>query len=311
LIQPYIDYQKNNNNSSSSRNNTSKIDANNNNNVAGPLIMSDEILCQLLIRKIEEDFPYITQEQMNNNNIEMQKKIYDLENQIEVIKKRKEEAKKPNPKDDQNIEAIENEIKSLKENSISGFILTDYPSNINQCYLLENYLTGFIEDKRKPKLEENKIIENISSIIDFKMQPKEKKIDKKSGLDFIVHLSTKESIINERFKSIKYDPIDDIIYTKSNSINDKNIIERLIDEIPYLSKEQFKYYKDEYNNNINKIISLYNQFGFVINSEKDEFTIENPNTNNVDTKEIIKAYQFIESEEINQITKSDDKNKKN
>ena len=310
LIQPYIDYQQNNNNTSSSRNNTSKFETNNN-NVGGPFIMSDEILCQLLIRKIEEDFPYITQEQLNNKSVEVQKKIYDLENQIEEIKKRKEEAKKPNPKDDQNIENIENEIKSLKENSISGFILTDYPSNINQCYLLENYLTGFIEDKRKPKLEENKIIENISSIIDFKMQPKEKKNDKKSGLDFIVHLSTKESIINERFKSIKYDPVDDIIYTKSNSITDKNIIERLVDEIPYLSKDQFEYYKDEYNNNINKIISLYNQFGFVINSEKDEFKIVNPNINNVDTKEIMKTYQFIESEEMRQITVSDDKNKKN
>jgi len=313
LIQPYIDYQQNNNITTSSRNNTSRnaTISNNNNNVCGPFIMPDEILCQLLIRKIEEDFPYITPEALNNQSVEAQKKIYDLENKIEVIRKRKEEEKKPNPKDDQNIETIENEIKSLKENSISGFILTDFPSNINQCYLLENYLTGFIEDKRKPKLEENKIIENISSIIDFKMQPKEKKTDKKSGLDFVVHLSTKENIVNERFKSIKYDPVDDIIYTKSNSITDKNIIERLVDEIPYLSKEQFEYYKDEYNNNINKIISLYNQFGFIINSEKDEFKIVNPNINNNDTKEIIKTYQFIESEEMHQITVSDDKNKKN
>ena len=311
LIQPYIDYMQNNNNSSSSRNNTSKIETNNNKDVGGLFIMSDEILCQLLIRKIEEDFPCTTQEQVNNKSIELQKKIYNLENQIEEIKKKKEEAKKPNPKDDENIEKIENEIKNLKENSISGFILTDYPTNINQCYLLENYLTGFIEDKRKPKLEENKIIENISSIIDFKMQPKEKKTDKKSGLDFIVHLSTKENIINERFNSIKYDPVDDIIYTKSNSITDKNILERLVDEIPYLSKEQFEYYKDEYNNNINKIISLYNQFGFVINSEKDEFKIINPSINNTDTKEIMKTYQFIESEEMHQITVSDEKNKKN
>ena len=322
LIQPYIDFQQNNNNTSS-KNNISKVESNNNlnedinnNNITNnnsnneKFIMPDENLCKLLIKKIEEDFPFQTQEQINKDNIELQKKIYELENQIEVIKKRKEEEKKPNPKDDLNIEKLENEIKELKEKSITGFILSDYPTNINQCYLLENYLTGFIDEKRKPKSEENNIIEKISSIIDFKLKPKEKRINKKSGLNFLVHISTKEHIINERFKSIKYDPVEDKIYAKSNFISDNKISERLVDEIPYFPKELFEYYKDEYNNNINKIINLYNQFGFIINYKKEESNNDNT-TNNYENEEVIKTFQSIESDDLKRMSILVLKNKKN
>ena len=319
LIQPYIDYQQNYiNNITSSVNNISKTENNNNNtnknNNSDFFIMEDENLCKLLIKKIEEDFPYIDQEKIKKNSIDLQKNIHDLQKQIEVIKKRKLEAKKPNPKDDFNIEKLEKEIINLKEKSISGFIITDYPNNINQCYLLENYLTGFIDDKRKPRSDENAIIEKISSIIDFKIEPNDKKLNKKSGLNFLIHISSKENIITERFNSLKYDPVDEKIYTKYTFISDKKISERLVDEIPNLPRELFEYYKDEYNNNINKIINLYNQFGFVLNAQKDDYEIhpigDNNNSNNKNEK-IIKTYQFIEAEEIQPIALTDGKSKKN
>ena len=312
IIQPYIDYQQNiNNMNTSSGNNISKVDNNQINNEF--FIMQDENICKLLIKKIEKDFPFIDQEKIDKNSIEFQKNIHDLQNQIEAIKKRKLEAKKPNPKDDISIEKLEKEIASLKEKSIYGFILVDYPINIKQCYLLENYLTGFIDDKRKPKTNQNKIIENISSIIDFKIEPKEKILHQKSGLNFLIHISTKENIIDERFNSIKYDPVDDKIYTSPNLISDKKIIERLVDEIPYFPKELFEYYKDEYNTNIKKIINLYSQFGFTINSNIDESDIIQPinnnNLNNSKNETIIKTYQYIESEEIKQIDIMDERKK--
>ena len=109
LIQPYIDYQQNYiNNITSSVNNISKTENNNNNtnknNNSDFFIMEDENLCKLLIKKIEEDFPYIDQEKIKKNSIDLQKNIHDLQKQIEVIKKRKLEEKKPNPKDEFNIE---------------------------------------------------------------------------------------------------------------------------------------------------------------------------------------------------------------
>ena len=269
-LQPYIDYRLNNSSINDSKENKAKKKKK---DIKDFFILPDESLCLLLVKKIEEDFPILTSKKINKNILDKQKNIKDMENQIELIKKKKLEAKKPNPKDDIQIEKLENEIKSLKIKSVSGFILVDYPTNVNQCYLLENYLTGFIEEKRRKKSEKDKIIFNTNSIVDYKYQPKEKKMDKKSGLNFVVHISTKESVVNERFDTAKYDPIEKVLYTGQGIvIEDKSVKERLVNKIPYLSRKLFEYYKDEYNNNINKIIHLYSQFGSLSSRKNDEFT---------------------------------------
>ena len=307
-MKSYIDYKLNNNPTSNNNTSVNNISLNNKGDF---IILPDESLCLLLVKKIEEDFPILSQKKINKNIMDKQKSIKDLENQIETIKKRKEEAKKPNPKDDTLIEKYENDIKNIKMKSISGFILVDYPTNLNQCLLLENYLTGFIEEKRQQKSEKDKIITNTNSIVDYKYQPREKKMDKKSGLNFIVHISTKESIIDERFETAKYDPIEKVLYTgKNNVITDKTIRERVVNKIPHLSKEQFDYYKDEYNNNINKIINLYSEFGFIIKSKKDDFDFLEPKNG----EKMIKTFYYIESENIKDFLSLDNKkhrNKKN
>ena len=288
-LKPFIDYKLNENKENDSNTNTKKKGK------KDFCILPDESLCHILTKKIEEDFPLLDEKKLNKIKIDRQKSIKDMENQIQLIKKRKETAKKPNSKDDYQIEKLEKDIKNLKLKAISGFILVDYPTNINQCLLLENYLTGFIEEKRRPKSEKDNIIINTESIIDYKYQPKEKKIDKKSGLNFIINIVTKENIINERFKTAKYDPIEKILYTGEKlNIDDKSIKERLINKIPYLSKEQFEYYKEEYNSNINKIINLYSEFGFMIYQASDDFDFLEPQ------KEVkmIKSFYSIESEDI-------------
>ena len=304
-MKSYIDYKLNNNTTS---NNNTSMNNSSINNKGDFIILPDESLCLLLVKKIEEDFPALTQKKIIKNLIDKQKSIKDLENQIEQIKKRKEEAKKPNPKDDTLIEKYENDIKNIKAKSIWGFILVDYPTNLNQCLLLENYLTGFIEEKRQQKSDKDKIISNTNSIVDYKYQPREKKMDKKSGLNFIVHISTKESIVDERFETAKYDPIEKVLYTGKNIvINDKAIKERLVNKIPYLSKERFEYYKDEYNNNINKIISLYSEFGFIIKCKKDEFDFLEPKKG----EKMIKTFYYIESENIKDFLSLNNKKNKN
>ena len=291
-LQPYIDYKLNNNNR----------------NKKDICILPDESLCLLLVKKIEEDFPVIQPTKIKKLYIDKQKNIKEIENQIELIKKRKVDAKKQNLKDDIQIEKLENDIKNIKMKSVSGFILTDYPTNVNQCYLLENYLTGFIEEKRQKKNEKDKIIDNTNSIIDYKYQPREKKMDKKSGLNFVVHISTKENIINERFSTAKYDPIEKVLYTgKDIIIEDKTIKDRLLNKIPYLSKELFDYYKDEYNNNINKIINLYSEFGFLVKSKNDDLDFLEQKKE----EKMIKLFYYIESENIKNFVNIENKKTKN
>ena len=186
--------------------------------------------------------------------------------------------------------------------SIKGFILVDYPCNIYQSILLENYLTGYVDETQKPKSEKNKIINNLSKFLDFKILPKKNNIFKKAGIDFIINLINQEKDIDERFKTKKYDPISDKIYTNSdiNEENknkqplDKKIMERLINDVPYLTKENFDYYKDEYNNNISLINSLYNKFGMYVE-------VDSPQDNDINIlgidfseKELKKTFQSIE-----------------
>ena len=92
------------------------------------------------------------------------------------------------------------------------------------------------------------MIQSIESIIDFKFHPKENNTIKKSGIDFIINIPILDKNILNRFDEIKYDPIGDKIYTKTE-INeskqnlDKKIIDRLVNEVPYLTKDIFDYYK--------------------------------------------------------------------
>ena len=286
IIQPYIGYI------ASKGNNLTEDES---------FIIDDKVLLNVLINKIETDFPKSNIDERNKILINRQKKLNDLNKQFALLNKKKSEAKKPNSNYDNDIVKVQKEINKIKENSIIGFILVDFPNNINQCHLLENYLTGYIPEKHRPKTEKDKYIELLNIFIDFKIKPKEEKSDIKSGLDFVIHLFNKENIINERFNTIKYDPLDDKIYTKSNNIVDKKINERIEKNVPYLTKNIFEYYKQEYNSNITKIRDFYNKFGIKLNSENEN---NNNNLNDQiksDLIETTRVFQEIESEEMSEI----------
>ena len=255
---------------------------------------NDLVLFEILKNKIETDFQIKSNEENINEIIEYQTKINKINQQIEDIKKIISENNKPNPKDEQTLSNLEKEKQNLKQNYINGFILVDFPTNINQCNILEKYLTGYISDLEKPKTEKILLIESLEDLIDFKFRPPQNKKIKRSGLDFLINLAIPENIIIKRYNEIKYDPIDDKIYTKTE-INeskdiDKKIIDRFINEVPYLSKEIFDYYIEEYNDNFSKINLFYNNFGITIKKDNDLNNI----LDLIDEKEIKKTYQNLE-----------------
>ena len=91
------------------------------------------------------------EEEIKNYIIKTQKNIYNLLKQKETLQKQIKESKKPNPKDEQTLLNIDKDIQTIKNNSVKGFILVDFPTNINQCNLLEYYLNGYIDETKKPK----------------------------------------------------------------------------------------------------------------------------------------------------------------
>ena len=324
IIQPYLDTINQNNiiyeNQNEKENEENKI----NNNL---IIPSDEVLLNIIIYNIENDFPKLSEEEIKNEIINNQTNISNLLKQKETLQKQIQESKKPNPKDEHSLLNIEKEIQTIKDNSVKGFIIIDFPTNINQCNLLEHYLTGYIDETKKPKTQKMINIQSINSLIDFNFLPPENNKLKKSGIDFIINIISNEEEINERFNKKKYDPLNDKIYSEYElslelaNNKDKKFSERLVDDIPYFTKEHFDYYKKEYYENISKISLFYNMFGFMrnnIGSDLNLLNIENSESINKTYKEISTKMEEKEDSEDSESSvsnsieeKIDEKNKNN
>ena len=302
IIKPYIDLLENNEEKN-------KI----NNDICVP---QNEVLLNLLIYKIENDFPRKSKTEIINEINAKNKKINDILTQIDKIKNnkteksnKKEKNNKQNQKDDlAKISNLKDELKNIEIDSVNGFILTDFPSNIIQTNLLENYLTGYVDDLKKPKTLKNKIIQKINNLIDIRYQPSEFKIIKKAGIDYIFNLILREEEINNRFNNIKYDPIENKIYSKFEyeNMTNKKIYDRLVNEIPYLNKSIFTYYKQEYEDNISEINLFYNKFGFIPHHENNHNNFMSLyNINDEENKsKIIKVFQPISLNDLIQIDKN-------
>ena len=278
IIKPYLNQIEN----------ISKNDENKN-KIDSFIIPQDDLLLKLLIYQIEKDFPIKTREEViqeiqetNNQINNIQEKIKEIKNTIEDKNKEKEKIKgkeKNESKKDKekiSLDNLENELANIKLESIKGFILVDFPNNINQCHLLENYLTGYIDDLLKPKSLKSKEIEKFSEIIDIKHKPNKEKKLKNSGIDFLINLSLKQEQMKSLFTNIKYDPLEDIIHSKIDLDipNDKKLNERLVDKIYYYNDKSIQYYKSEYEENIFEINLFYDKFGFYVD---DKSKINNNN----------------------------------
>ena len=314
LIQPYLDSINNNLNNINKEDNPDN-DKENKENSTTINIPSDELLLNILIYNIENDFPKISEEERNKEISNAQNQIYNLIKQKENLEKQINESKKANPKDEQNLANLDKEIEKEKNNTVKGFILVDFPSNIKQCNLLEHYLCGYVDVTSLPKTQKMKNIDKISNLFDFNFQPPENNKTKKAGIDYIINIITKDELVVNRFNKKKYDPLNDKIYSDyelSQEIitKDKKLMERLQDNVPYFTQEHFDFYRNQYNENISKIYTFYSQFGFSKNSIDFDSNInlinlEN-NNNNIMIKDINRTYQEINIENNKNIIESEE-----
>ena len=296
LIQPYLDLIDENEKKGDNKNSI--------------IIPTDELLLNILINSIENDFPKISEEEKNKETINIQNTIANLIKQKESLEKQILESKKPNAKDEQNLANLEKEIQKEKNNTVKGFILVDFPTNIKQCNMLEYYLNGYVDVTSLPKSPKMKNIEKITNLIDFHFQPEENNKIKKAGIDFIINIITKEELVDERFTKKKYDPLNDKIYSEyelSQEIitKDKKLMERLEDNVPYYTQEHFDFYKKQYNENISKIYEFYSQFGISKNTIDMDSNLNIINLENSE-KDINYTYQEVGIEENKDINESEE-----
>ena len=247
--------------------------------------VNDDILLKLLIEKIESEFPKKEDEELKNEIIKRQQKLDELITKLEQLKEDNKEAKKPNLKEEQN---LEKEIETIKNESLIGFIINDFPKTFNQCVILENYLTGYVDPNSLPKPIKDVELDLLSNLIDITYKPKEDNTIIKGGLDFIINLNVNDDVINERLKDIKYDPITGKIYNESEiNVNgkvniDKKIYERLVNDVPDFENGKFNNMKNEYIENLNKIERFYSKFGI-------------QNEDSLEKKDYIHLFQQVEN----------------
>ena len=125
------------------------------------------MLLNLLIDNIEKDFPIKSEEEHIEEIVKKQSTLTELNKKLEELIEENENSKKPNLKEEQN---IKNEIENIKKDSFKGFIITDFPKNLNQCVLLENYLTGYIDPM--PKAKKDFVLDSLANILDIQYKPK-------------------------------------------------------------------------------------------------------------------------------------------
>ena len=239
----------------------------------------DEVFLNLFIYQLNKDFPndinsrldLITK--LNEKYIkyqELQSKISSIQNQIKEEEEKEEEdpkKKKPNPlvvNLTKELDTIKKDFESLKPELYIGFIIINYPKTQSQANQLENFVTGYISEFDKPLDEKEIKLFSYSNIIDIPVKKNTNHDLIHSALDIVFNLNVDNDEILRRFNGLKYDPKDNKIYHVDDNPpnqNDKKLIERLENEIPGLSQNEFNEKKDNYERNINDLSNFYQVMG--------------------------------------------------
>ena len=254
--------------------------------------ISDTTKVKLLINEIEKDFPYINEQKIAENIIETNKRKEVIEKEIE--KETEKEAKEANNdinkknnknknKEEKKVDKLKTELDDLNKNIYKGFILIDFPNNIQQHKILEEHLSGFIQQIEQYP---NKRDAELYSLTDNIDKPYDNIINKEQQLTisafdkYILLNSDEETIMNRLNEKLEE------IREKKEEQKKKKEKKVEMEEWDEPDVEKIKGNLKKYNAEIPKIFEFLGNFkNLEIIYEKDKSTI----------------YEKIENELINSI----------
>ena len=278
LIQPFI-----------SNNNTT---TDNDDDNKQPL-SKDSALLQILIMKIETDFPIQSEQDNTSQIIQRQQTLASLEDKLKVLIEQNTSSKKPKTKDEQ---TLKKEIETIEASIYSGFVLLDYPSTYNQCLLLEHYLTNYVDIFSQPKQDKHVILDSLSNTIDLHIVKPITASTIQKGFDFVFALTSTPEEIERRYQSVKYDPQTKTVYSEteiSTGKVDKNVMSRL-QQYP---RDVFDQGKSDFDNNFMAISNLYTSFGNIHEIQSTKDTTIPSMLEHIEQKYLYPQYQMILTKE--------------
>lgn len=263
------------------------------NDSSKPSLSKDEALLQILITKIETDFPIQSEQDNISQIIQRQQTLAGLEDKLKLLIEQNTASKKPKTKDEQ---TIKKEIETIEASIYSGFILLDYPSTYNQCLLLEHYLTNYVDILSQPKQCKYIILDALANTIDMRVMKPITATTVQKGFDFVFALTCTPDDIERRYQSVKYDPQTKMVYSDTDISSgkvDKNIISRL-QQYP---RDVFDKCKSEYDNNYIAINNLYSSFGNIHEIQSTGNTTVQSVLEHIESKYLYPQYQIVLNKE--------------
>ena len=233
-------------------------------------LTDDEICIKILQNFIKKDFEKKNLENMKQEIITKRENINALNEKINTIKEEQNQGKKINQRE---LDNLQQQIEKIYFESIIGFVLVNFPNNLQQSLLLEKNLMNFIQPCEQGISEFDKINNKLLFICD-----KEVKNQKISKFEPCLEKIVLFYCAND--KLIKGENTNNNMTTQVQSTKVNQMQEN---EVPEFNKEQIECYKnnfkemEEFYQNFNIKIDKYDYYeGFV---EENIVILNNNNIN--------------------------------
>ena len=213
-------------------------------------LTDDEICIKILQSFIKKDFEKKNVEDIRKEITVKRENIKAINDKMNIIIEEQNQGKKPNPRELQN---LQQQLDKIYFDSIIGFVLINFPNNVNQSILLEKYMMDFIQPSEKGVSDFDIINDKLLFICDKEI--KQQKIIKfESCLDKMVllfcdinKLITSENLTTQ-LQNNKFNQTNQANQVNENETSEKN------------NKEQIENYK----NNFNEMEEFYQNFNLKI-----------------------------------------------
>ena len=221
----------------------------------------DEYIVNFVLEYLRKDFPEKDPYQVTDEILKKYKKKKEITEELAKIKE--EQIKKPKLKVKEEQQLI-SDLAKINLESNRGFVIIDFPKNIEQAKILEYKLTGYTQEIDKPKSQLQEYRDNFSILTDRLVRTNPQLQIRESGLDMVVCLDVNSKECIRRSTGRRIDPSNGNIYHIEDNpapVNDNKLRDRLQLFDDGNSEQQLKIKHLEFDRNIGGIKEFYELFG--------------------------------------------------
>jgi hypothetical protein len=269
-----------------------------------------EALVDFLFYFLKQDFPEKDQNSISDEIIKRTKRKKEINEELAKIKEEQTKKAKAKQKEEQQFLV---ELSKLSAESNKGFIILDFPKNFKQAMVLENKLTGYIQEIDKPLTNYQVLRESFGILLERIARPASMKTLKLGGLSLMIHLDVPNKECLRRAAHRKLDPQTGIIYHMEDNPppqNDHKLNDRL-QKLEEPTESKLLAINKDFDNSLPEMKIFYDAFGFQKYDQKFFNSISASRPKDLITNDINeylhKVVKIFEEKELEVINKEKEK----